>query len=627
MAKVKTPNQKSKYRMLNKRLSKYVLLVEQIYEQLNLESAKIAMATGYNGEKPFRFSDYPVVRERVNNLKRQFVSELGSLIYSGTSDEWKQSNVVQDLLADRVLKSYGAKANGVKKKVYYQTNSDALKAFQQRKDSGMTLSDKLWNQAANYRQEMEYAISSAIQKGTSAVTLSKRLSKYLQDFPKLKKDYKEKYGQAVKCHDCEYRSIRLARSEINMAYRTAEQTRWQQMDFVVGYEIKLSAKHPCHDVCDSLAGKYPKDFKWTGWHPNDMCYLVPILNTEDEFWSDSETSVNQVKDVPDGFKKWVKDNKDRLALAEKNGTLPYFVKDNNQYVSDIQKAKKGKGKMPSMNPDKLLKNYKDYPDFVKAKERELSEIASRNLSREDLKKAVSDFKADLDNSFQKYAGSNYTEKFTVYDQKSYKKVMDMMGNATKPAWQAASYESRQAFVDYTGIDSRRILSDLGNGRSNAKANLMAEVLDNIHTTEDLVLRSGQRTDMLGYIFGNDFQRIYERGDLNKLNSKFSGKVGVNKAFMSTSFNERGGLRNDVELHIFAPKGTSCINLNEISDFGGRRSVKDWNGYDFAKTYERYGETEFLLNKGYRYKFLRVESASGLGGNDRIYIQLLNRIDA
>ena len=55
-----------------------------------------------------------------------------------------------------------------------------------------------------------------------------------------------------------------------MAYRTAENERWKQMDFVVGYEIKRSGREfPC-TVCESLAGKYPKDFTWVGWHPN--CY-------------------------------------------------------------------------------------------------------------------------------------------------------------------------------------------------------------------------------------------------------------------------------------------------------------------------------------------------------------------
>ena len=201
------------------------------------------------------------------------------------------------------------------------------------------MSDKLWQQSGIYKQELEEAISCAIQKGTSAITLSKQISKYILDFPLLKKDYKERFGKASQAKDCEYRSIRLARSEINMAYRQAENERWKQMDFVVGFEIKLSSSHhhrmPHGDICDTLAGKYPKDFVWTGWHPNDLCYKIPILKTEDEFWewdglSDaSTTSVNEVKDVPDAFKKWINDNKKRIKDTEKH---PYFISDNWQYV-------------------------------------------------------------------------------------------------------------------------------------------------------------------------------------------------------------------------------------------------------------------------------------------------------
>ena len=158
----------------------------------------------------------------------------------------------------------------------------------------------------------------------------------------LQKDYKNKYGSAEHLKDCEYRSIRLARSEINMAYRTAENERWKQMDFVVGYEIKLSSSHhhrmPHGDICDRLAGKYPKDFVWTGWHPNDLCYKIPILKTEEEFWewdgrSESTTeSVNEVKDVPNTFKQWIGTNSQRIADAKRNGTLPYFLKDNPSYL-------------------------------------------------------------------------------------------------------------------------------------------------------------------------------------------------------------------------------------------------------------------------------------------------------
>lgn len=171
---------------------------------------------------------------------------------------------------------------------YYLANGKQLEAFQNRRDRGLNLSDKLWKQSKDMRTAMEDAISCALEKGIDAVTLSKKLSQYLRDFDSMKADYKERFGSASNAKDCEYRSIRLARSEINMAYRKAEQERWQQFDFVLGYEIKLSGSHPAHDVCDHLAGKYPKDFVWTGWHPNDMCYVVPILMSEEEYFEEEE---------------------------------------------------------------------------------------------------------------------------------------------------------------------------------------------------------------------------------------------------------------------------------------------------------------------------------------------------
>ena len=337
MAKPQTPNQKKAYNALNTRLNRYVARVQGIYDKLNQQAATIAQATGYQGGVPFHFSDYPEVVKMVNDLMGDFVGGLQSLIYAGTSDEWKQSNIMQDLLAKKVMRYYDAQIDGEKQRVYYQSNSDALKAFQQRTERGMNLSTKLWDQSGNYKQELEYAISAAIEKGTSAVTLSKQLSQYLNDFPSLKADYTDLFGHAVECYDCEYRSIRLARSEINMAYRTAEQTRWRQFDFILGYEIKLSGSHPAEDICDSLAGRYPKDFVWTGWHPNDMCYSVPIVMSEEQYWDMREGNGNgqdgMVTDLPDCMKKYVSEHGEQIRQAQERGTLPYWLRDNAQMLS------------------------------------------------------------------------------------------------------------------------------------------------------------------------------------------------------------------------------------------------------------------------------------------------------
>ena len=109
------------------------------------------------------------------------------------------------------------------------------------------------------------------------------------------------------------------------------------MDFVLGYEIELSNSHPKHDICDTLSGSYPKDFKWTGWHPNDLCHCVPILMSESDFikWNNGEpVEIKEIKDVPEAFKQWVFDNQNKIGQTD-NNKLPYWVRDNRDRIDTL----------------------------------------------------------------------------------------------------------------------------------------------------------------------------------------------------------------------------------------------------------------------------------------------------
>jgi hypothetical protein len=335
MAKIRGINQKAKYKALNKRLVGYLPLVQSVYDKTCKKAARLALLTSYDGEELFRFNDFTEIKSAVTRLMSDFRTDLEATIVAITSKEWAQSNVVQDMLADKVLKSYTHTIDRQRYKSYYQPNNAAYKAFIKRFEGGHTLSGRIWNESFEVRKELEAALSVGIEKGMDAVTLSKRLSKYLNDYPKLQKDYKEKYGKSASIENCEYRSMRLARSETNMAYRTAEQLRWRQMDFVLGYEIKISGSHDedDHDVCDELQGRYPKDFEWTGWHPNCMCYEIPILMTEEQFAGNEKA--DPVDDVPDNFKEYIAENADKIEAAKARGTEPYFVRDNEDYVDEI----------------------------------------------------------------------------------------------------------------------------------------------------------------------------------------------------------------------------------------------------------------------------------------------------
>ncbi len=212
--------------------------------------------------------------------------------------------------------------------------------------------------------------------------MTRDLRQYLQHPDKLFRRVRDEHGllklsQAAKdFHPGRgvYRSSymnarRLAATETNIAYRTADHLRWQKMDFVVGIEIVLSNNHTIRlqpgektsdlpgqmradgtpkanavrtltDICDTLAGRYPKDFKFTGWHPHCRCRAITILKTEEEMARDtkrildgrqpSADSANAVTDTPEAFKGWMKNNRDRIANGH---SLPYFIRDNAKYAS------------------------------------------------------------------------------------------------------------------------------------------------------------------------------------------------------------------------------------------------------------------------------------------------------
>ena len=194
--------------------------------------------------------------------------------------------------------------------------------------------------------------------------MSRDVRRYLRNPDKLFRRVRDKHGnlrlsKAAKAfhpgrgvYRSSYRNaLRLTATENNMAYRTADHLRWQQQPFVVGIEIKLSNNHTCKgvigrfvDICDDLAGVYPKDFKFVGWHPHCRCYCVPKQASKEEFMEYQQRLLNgedvsnyhfkgEVKGVPDNFNKWIDKNKER---AKGWSNMPYFVRHNPHYVKGFE---------------------------------------------------------------------------------------------------------------------------------------------------------------------------------------------------------------------------------------------------------------------------------------------------
>ena len=206
------------------------------------------------------------------------------------------------------------------------------------------ISDAVWKQSEQLRAEMELALSVALKSGTSADNFSREIRGYLNEPNKLFRRVRDEFGNLVLSKAAAayhpgrgvYRSSyknarRLAATEINMAYRKADYDRWQKLDFVIGVRIALSREHPYYDMCDELAGDYPKDFVFVGWHPHCRCIATPILQNIEDFKNGvpPEKDLFKVDKVPDNFNKWVLNNEIRINRAlSGQSTMPFFLRDN-----------------------------------------------------------------------------------------------------------------------------------------------------------------------------------------------------------------------------------------------------------------------------------------------------------
>ena len=316
-------------------------------------SALVTLIRAFRKEKPFRFEDYPSTTERLQSLLKDLSSQIESAIAATIVSEWDLANARNDALSDRVFGKRKDDLSAAARSLYYARNEEARLAFQKRRIDGLGLSERVWNLTQQFRQEIELGLDIALRDGLSASQTARRLRQYLNEPERLFRRVRDEHGvlrlsQAAKAYHpgqgvyrSSYRNARrLAATETNIAYRTADYLRWQQLDFVVGIEIRLSNNHTCngkpfHDICDELKGRYPKDFKFTGWHPLCRCYAISVLKTDEEMDEDTQKilngekpgteSRNAVKDVPDKFRKWIDDNKDRIARSK---SLPYFMREN-----------------------------------------------------------------------------------------------------------------------------------------------------------------------------------------------------------------------------------------------------------------------------------------------------------
>lgn len=612
----KAPNQRKAYTAHFAKVERYAALVDAIYDKATKEAAKLALSTGHDPSKPFQFANYPQTKKKVDELLRGIANNVQSVIINGVTAEWDESNFKNDALARSIVGVNSAKEMPARFKPYFNNNADALRSFVERKQKGLGLSDKVWKLSEQYKSDLELTLSVGLSDGRSAAELSRDIRQYLNEpkklFRRVMQDNKLRLSKAAKAYhpgQGVYRSsyknaMRLTRTEINAAYRTADNTRWGQMDFVVGFEVKRSERGYSCSVCEALAGKYPKGFVFTGWHPHCRCYTIPILKTDDEFWAwDGRgeapvESVNTVSDVPQGFKEWLGENKDRIAKANQNSTLPYFLRDNGKYTEATKST-------PAI-------------DLTRVRDRQSARTPQQ----------IEDVQNRWDErQIERYCDNNRLERFDIVDEASFDAKYKSMSDPTLKSWLKASDEVKKTLYDYTndaysGINNMCDNPDLANilqrkfmPQAAKQTKLLDEFISTTPLEQDMLFRRSTSFNEIKGVFGDD---IVSKIKLNK--EGVVGAKGINKRFSSMSFTKQSDFGeaygNDVEIIYFAPKGTQATYARGFSNITGE---KNWIGE--AGTLDVTAENEFILNSNYS---MRISKFEKKGEITRVFIDILLR---
>ena len=407
-----------------KHLMAYLQQVEQLFYQLVGTAVFIALKTDYKeliASTLFAFAATKKGKAFDKELAN-FSNQLDQIIKDGITKEWAFANLKQDNLLREGLTKY--------------KNLEALESFKVRKIKDFTVSDRVWDIAKKAQTELELALSVSLEEGKSAAQLSREVRNLLNNPTALFRRVRDQYGNLVLSKNAQnyhpgqgvYRSayknaLRLTSNEINVAYKSADWLRIQQNPDIVGFEVRLSPQHKVYDMCDELKGKYPKTFHFHGWHVGCKCHIITLLKTDEEIIKElkadetlpPESSSNYVAEVPNNYKQWVADNKDRFKNWK---TKPYFIEENSKVA--------GTTIIAASSPIVLRKRYKDitFSEYYKSKNGGLIERFDKGeQSKSERKKNIEALKI-LANNGAKYRllpiiqdGNNNPDCFNLLTQK------------------------------------------------------------------------------------------------------------------------------------------------------------------------------------------------------------------
>jgi hypothetical protein len=194
-------------------------------------------------------------------------------------DVWLEMNLMEERLSFGLsAKLVGSGSPSVAKgsNTYWQATDKAYRAVVAQNNNGLQLSTRIWDLTKRAELDMQRLLETKISGGASNRDVARAMEEYLLDEPQ---------GGAGVYTKPMSNAMRIARTETNRAYASAQAEWAKTRGWVKGMMITLSSAHDGESECEceANAGKVVSPEEFAGmvpFHPHCMCYGTIVIKDE-----------------------------------------------------------------------------------------------------------------------------------------------------------------------------------------------------------------------------------------------------------------------------------------------------------------------------------------------------------
>lgn len=497
-------------------------------------------------------------RTNVSSILRvQYLSELKQEIMSSMGSVDKQ---VEDVIKNNMLDVANAVVtdNGtlLKKMGYSDTLASTSFLYVPRDvvnevalgklyEGRWSLSKAIWQDNALKNKELETIIAKGIAENKSTYDIAKDLEQYVN--PSAKKDWawSKVYPSTRKVID--YNAQRLARTMVSHAYEESFVRVTKDNPFIEAYKWLPSYSDRMCPLCQSR-GEDDRYGLGAGVYPKDS---LP-LDHPNGMCTFSIVMTKSYEQIADELADW--------AVGQSSGELGEQL---DNFASEL--GYNVKDKIESESADKNAADISQYIDSIKNQD--------------------NDHMFEISESMMNEASEEFKDALNHYSGIAYKEVNEYLRNTAR----GLSAYSDESILSY--------INNLQKG------------MENMALPEAMYLRRGTDIGELAGLMQGNFEANKDKllgMSIEQLNDMFAGVVSKYDGFTSTTSSYDKGFRGDIEMIIYAPKGTNAAAMSAASSYGK-------------------SEMEVLLNAGTTIKINKIEESDGHKYSDiRIYAEILTK---